>query len=253
MQPQIQYARTSDGVSIAFTAIGQGPAVIAFGMPATHLQVEWEAPENQRAYENAGRVSTFIRFDPRGFGLSDRDVTTFSPASMALDLEAIVQRIGAERFSLIALSWAGMVAIEYAARHPDSVSRMVLEQASARGSDYMNEQLKTLGELAQHDWELASESIYHFFAGWANHEQARFGARVLRAAVTPQTLARFIEQMSQHDVSDYLSRITLPVLSFRGHGPAVWMHNAGWPQRCRTRAFRCSVRTNQTSVRMQPS
>jgi pimeloyl-ACP methyl ester carboxylesterase len=86
MEPQIRYARTSDGVSIAYTALGHGPAVIAFGIPGSHLQAEWQVPESRQTYENAAQLSTFIRFDPRGFGLSDRDVSEFSPASMALDL-----------------------------------------------------------------------------------------------------------------------------------------------------------------------
>ena len=43
-EPQVQYAKTSDGVSIAFASIGQGPAVLYLIMPMSHLSVEIPEP-----------------------------------------------------------------------------------------------------------------------------------------------------------------------------------------------------------------
>jgi hypothetical protein len=42
MEPQIQYAKTSDGASIANYAIGQGPALLTLLMPMSHLEAEWQ-------------------------------------------------------------------------------------------------------------------------------------------------------------------------------------------------------------------
>ena len=42
MEPQVQYAKTSDGVSIAFYALGEGkPLVWMSAWPYQHLQLEW--------------------------------------------------------------------------------------------------------------------------------------------------------------------------------------------------------------------
>jgi len=47
MEPRIQYARTSDGVSIAFATAGEGPPLLSVTVPAfSHVQLGWdgEAP-----------------------------------------------------------------------------------------------------------------------------------------------------------------------------------------------------------------
>ena len=73
MEPQIRYTKTSDGVSIAYYAIGRGPALVYMPpMPMTHLELERKVDDLREAHEAAARASTFIRYDGRGFGLSDR-------------------------------------------------------------------------------------------------------------------------------------------------------------------------------------
>ena len=73
MEPQIQYVKTSDGVSIAYYAMGHGPAVLYLILPPSHLEAEWQIESFRVAYTAIAQTSTFIRLDPRGFGLSDRD------------------------------------------------------------------------------------------------------------------------------------------------------------------------------------
>ena len=75
MEPRIQYAKTSDGVSIAYYAIGQGPAFVWMELPS-HLQAERKLL-TRRGYEDVSRIATLVRYDPRGFGLSERDISDF--------------------------------------------------------------------------------------------------------------------------------------------------------------------------------
>ena len=52
VEPRIQYAKTSDGVSIAYTVFGEGPPlVIPPSLTASHLQMEWEMPARRAAFE----------------------------------------------------------------------------------------------------------------------------------------------------------------------------------------------------------
>ena len=76
MEPRIQYAKTSDGVSIAYWTLGEGPPLIWIqNVVTSHIQMEWHVPFFRRWYEPLAAVMMLVRYDPRGFGLSDRDVT----------------------------------------------------------------------------------------------------------------------------------------------------------------------------------
>ena len=89
MEPRIQYAKTSDGVSIAFWTLGQGPALIQMPSPPfSHIQLEWQLPDARRSYEHLSQRRQLIRFDWRGSGLSDREITDFSLDALVLDVEA---------------------------------------------------------------------------------------------------------------------------------------------------------------------
>ncbi len=65
-------------MSIAYYAIGQGPAVLYLTMPMSHLEEEWRVDPLRLAFTAAAQQSTFVRVDPRGFGLSDRDPRDFA-------------------------------------------------------------------------------------------------------------------------------------------------------------------------------
>jgi pimeloyl-ACP methyl ester carboxylesterase len=76
---------------------------------------------------------TFIRYDERGCGLSAWEVGEFSFEDWVDDLESVVDAIGLQSFPLLVVSQGGAVAIEYAARHPEKVSHLVLCSPYARG------------------------------------------------------------------------------------------------------------------------
>ena len=103
MEPRIQYAKTADGLSIAFYAIGQGPPQV-YMVPhgVNHLELEWQIPQLRQAYERAARHNLYVRYDPRGFGLSDRDIADFSVEALVRDLEAVADHLGLDRFQLVA-------------------------------------------------------------------------------------------------------------------------------------------------------
>ena len=73
-----------------------------------------------------GRFATVIRYDERGYGMSDRDVADFDLPQRVTDLEAVADAAGLGRFALLGMSQGGPVAVTYATRHPGRVSRLVL-------------------------------------------------------------------------------------------------------------------------------
>ena len=45
MEPRIQYAKTTDGVSIAFWTLGEGMPLVHMPLLLSHIQLEWEIAE----------------------------------------------------------------------------------------------------------------------------------------------------------------------------------------------------------------
>ena len=85
-EPRIQYAKTSDGVSIAFWTIGEGmPGVTMPAGPLSHIQLEWQWPEWRHFYERVTAKRMLVRYDGRGTGLSEREHgLTHRAASLSL-------------------------------------------------------------------------------------------------------------------------------------------------------------------------
>jgi len=86
--------------------------------PLSHLQAEWHIPEIRNWYERLAAKRMLVRYDSRGAGLSERDVTDWSVDARLLDLEAMVDRLRLERFALFGFLHSSPVAIAYAARPP---------------------------------------------------------------------------------------------------------------------------------------
>jgi len=105
MEPRIQYAKTSDGVNIAFATVGAGPPLVwVSGHVSSHVQLEWEQPVIRGGF--AGVVSggmRLVRFDARGSGLSDRHVLDLSVNALVRDCEAVVDLLQLDRFALVAV------------------------------------------------------------------------------------------------------------------------------------------------------
>ena len=134
-EPQIQYAKTKDGVSIAFATLGEGMPFVHMPFPFSHLQLDWEVPEFRSWRERLAKGRQFVTYDVRGTGLSDRDVTDFSLDAGVRDLEAVVDRLSLERFVLFAPGLRGLVGVAYAVRHPERVSHFILWNTGARTTD----------------------------------------------------------------------------------------------------------------------
>jgi class 3 adenylate cyclase/pimeloyl-ACP methyl ester carboxylesterase len=212
MEPQIQFAKTADGVSIAYYAIGQGPTVVWMELPS-HLQAERKLlPDQRRIYEGVSRIATLVRYDHRGFGLSERDISAFQLDTLVSDLEAVVDKLGLTTFVLAgAGGFTAPVAISYAAAHPERVSRLVLGLGFARIAPQFHQQVQTLLLLGS-DWRFASEAYFRLALGWEDEERSRAFAAVWREASTFDAFRAFSRDVGQWDVRDLLPSVVMPTL-----------------------------------------
>ncbi len=214
MEPRIQYATTTDDVSIAFSTLGEGMPVVSMPfLVFSHLQHEWETPEIRQWYERLIEKWRLIRYDGRGTGLSQRDVNDYSLDAWVLDLEAVVDRLGLERFVLYVGGGSGPLAITYAARHPERVQHLILAATWARTASLpASLRYETIMTLMEKDWELFTETYAHVQMGWAAGEQARRQAALMRESITPDAMRKTIEARDTFDVSELLAQLKSPTL-----------------------------------------
>jgi class 3 adenylate cyclase len=209
MEPRIQYAKTADGVSIAFWTLGEGtPHVEMPNLPYSHIQLEWQDPGHRLWYKPWAGKRKLVRYDGRGTGLSDRNVADYSVDAHMLDLEAVVERLGVQRFALLGPVNTAPVAVAYAARHPEAVSHLLLwcPWAWARGA-----RSGAFRALLERDWELFTESLA-YASGWSTGEEAHSFAAYLRECTTPEAARAILNALAEFDVITVLSQVRSPTL-----------------------------------------
>ncbi|GAB3532005.1 hypothetical protein GCM10027403_03450 [Arthrobacter tecti] len=128
---QVRFCRSSDGVSIAYAVHGNGPPLVLNSCWLSHLEFDWSSPVWRHYLDALGSFATVIRFDERGFGMSDRSVTDFRLELRVADLAAVVDHAGLTRFALMAMAQGGPVAVRYAVENPGRVTRLVFADTHA--------------------------------------------------------------------------------------------------------------------------
>jgi class 3 adenylate cyclase len=213
MEPGIQYARTRDGVSIACSSLGSGPPLVVTPVFVWgHIQRSHDNPHNRAFIRGITENSTLIDYDHRGSGLSDRDITEFSLESFVMDLEAVVDHFRLETFALMGSDLSGPIAIEYAARHPERVSRLILWCTFAKTPDF--EQYRDLGrvmQLVETNWELYTQTAAHVLAGWES-ENALELAKFMRESISADAYPAYWAARKEFDVTSILPKIQCPTL-----------------------------------------
>ena len=134
-RPEIRYAKTVDGLNIAYAVVGDGPLDLVY-VPgfASHVEMVWEEPSFARSYSRLASFSRVIFLDKRGTGLSDR-VDTLSPATLEQrmdDIRAVMDAAGAERAVLYGMSEGAPMSVLFAATYPERVEALVLYGAVMR-------------------------------------------------------------------------------------------------------------------------
>ena len=223
---QVRFCTAPDGVRIAYAVHGQGPPLVMTTCWLSHLQHDWESPVWRHFLEDLGRFVTVIRFDERGHGLSDWDVTDHSLPARLGDLEAVIDAAGYERFALMAMAQGGPVAISYAAAHPGRVEKLVFygSYSSARQglSDEELDVEDTFGQLIKVGWAREDSTFRRVFTSLmipgATEEQMRWLDDLQRVAASATTAYTARRQRVLADADHLLAELDLPVLVTHSRG-----------------------------------
>ena len=226
--PRISFSRSFDGARIALAIAGNGPPLVKVANYMSHLEYDWSSPVWRHWLEELTREHTLVTSDERGSGLSDWDVEDVSFEAWVRDLEAVVDTVGLRRFPLFAMSQAGAVAVAYAARHPERVTRLILLGAYARGwlnrdlSEEQVEEEKVMITLMRVGWGRENPAFRRVFATQlfpeATTEELRALEQQMRVSVSPENAVRLESEMHGIDVRHLAPGIRAPTLILHARG-----------------------------------
>jgi pimeloyl-ACP methyl ester carboxylesterase/tRNA A-37 threonylcarbamoyl transferase component Bud32 len=224
---QIRFCRSTDGVRLAYAAVGHGPPLVKAANWLSHLEFDWNSPVWRPWLAELSRHHTLVRYDERGCGLSDWDAD-FSLEAWVQDLETVVDAHGLERFPLLGISQGGPIAITYAVRHPERVSHLILYGSYARGR---RRWIQTEQELAEIDLMVEMVRV-----GWGKDhpafrqvfttlfipdgtpEQFRWMNELQRVTTSPENAVRLLQTLHLLDCRQAARQVQVPTLVLHGTG-----------------------------------
>ena len=220
--PQVRFCTTTDGVRIAFGVSGSGWPFVKTPNWLNHLELDVDSPVWRAWIERVSRQHTLVRYDARGCGLSDRDLLRPSFATNLLDLQAVVDAARLDKFILFGASQGAAVAIEYAARHPERVSHLILYGAYLRGamkrddSPGSKDEALALLKLVELGWGRENSAFRQVFATQfipdSTPQQLLAFDEIQRKTVSPEGAAALLRTFYEVDVAEFAARVRCPTL-----------------------------------------
>jgi pimeloyl-ACP methyl ester carboxylesterase len=221
LKQDIKFCKSPGGVRLAYATVGEGPPLVQTANWLTHLEFDWESPVSRSTLERLAAGRRLVRYDERGCGLSDWQVEDISFDAFLRDLETVVDAVGLTRFDLFGRSQGSAVAMAYAVRHPERVSRLVLQNGYAQGRDRSGdpaeaEKAAALRTLIRQGWGDEHSALLPAFTAMyapdSTPEQIQGLAALQRLSASAENAMRIREACDQVDVADLLPRVKAPTL-----------------------------------------
>jgi pimeloyl-ACP methyl ester carboxylesterase/DNA-binding CsgD family transcriptional regulator len=220
MDQTIRFVTAEDGVKLAYASSGKGPPLLKTANWLNHLEFDWQSPVWLHWFDAFSTHNTLYRYDIRGTGLSDWVDSKLSFEQQVADLELVADSAGLERFALLGISQGASVAIEYAARHPERVSQLVLHGGyvlgwAKRGPTPLRNG-NALTELVRIGWGAGTDAYRRMFAELlipeATPEQVKWFTELQKRTTRPEIAARIMEASGVIDVVNRLPLVKAPTL-----------------------------------------
>jgi class 3 adenylate cyclase len=221
--PETHYAKTADGIHIAYQVVGDGPIDLLF-MPfqGTHIELAWEFPPFVRVFRRLASFSRLIRFDLRGSGLSDPLGISERPTleERAKEMLAVLDAAGSAQAAVVANNVVGPLAIFFAASYPKRTSSLVLDGCYARlarAADYPwgvpTEVLEDAVARVQTDRESdPGQTLRYTAPSLKDPELLATWRRYTRSALSPAGAMAMAEMALFADVRPVLPAVQAPTL-----------------------------------------
>lgn len=224
VRQQIGFCSSLDGTRIAVASSGAGPVLLRAAHWLSHVDYDLESPVWRPWVEALSARNRFLRYDPRGCGLSERFVADLSLAAWQEDLEAVAASIPEPNFVLLGLSQGGALAIAYALKHPERVSHLVLMNAYGQGarvrakSDAERLESETMVNFVRIGWGRDNPAYCRFFTNLfipgGTPEQHQWWGDLERVTASAEVAALLLQEMHGIDVLEAAAELRVPTLIF---------------------------------------
>lgn len=249
------FVQTDDGVRLAFSVRGTGRDTVIVPV-AVWLEKEFQSMGNGR---------TWIFYDPRGRGRSDRvaDSVRLGLEADVRDLEAIRSHFAVSKMALLGWSYFGAVVADYAKQFPQRVERLIqLHPISPRRDPYAEQDMaerrrradgaewETLQALRREGASTRDPEGYcrianHFFFSLQVADTAnlrRIGSDVCRFEnEQPANLDRLFARApasQPYDWREWIARLNVPTLVVHGErDPIPIAGSREWGMRANARVL----------------
>ena len=218
---EVTFCRSADGINLALAAVGAGPPLIKVANWLTHIEYDWESPIWLPLLQQLAARYRLIRYDGRGNGLADRDVSEISFAAFVSDLETVVEAAHVQRSAFLGISQGAAVAIAYAVRHPDRVSKLILyggyaQGRNKRGSAAEVEMAQAFLTIMRHGWGDEHSAFMKAFSSVffpnGSPQQIKWLVDLQRVTTSPENAVRIRNACDDIDVTELLPKVQVPTL-----------------------------------------
>jgi pimeloyl-ACP methyl ester carboxylesterase len=230
VRQHLHIATTTDGVRLGWARVGAGPVLVKTANWLTHLRYDLESPVWRHWIEFLGAHFDFLRYDERGCGMSDRIVEQVTPEAWLLDLQCVVDaaRI-AQPMILLGISQGSIAAIQFAIRHPERVSHLVLyggyTEGWARREGGDTAHSRAVLEMVRVGWGSSNpvfrQAFTSRFLPEGTHEQLDWFNALCRESVSPEMAVRLLEARANVSIGDLLAQVRVPTLVLHARADEV--------------------------------
>jgi pimeloyl-ACP methyl ester carboxylesterase len=202
---------TDDGISLAFRAVGDGPAGVLFlhgwAGSAAYFDETLDCLDSAR--------TRLVTFDLRGHGASDKATTDFSLDRLAADTLTVMDAAGLSQAVIVGFSMSGKFAQYVACIEPSRVGGQVLVAGSPAGEIALPDEMLDDWYSRAGSAELMIELVREFVVAPVDEAALeRFGRDA--AAVPRSALEGTMSACITSSFSDRLATMTAPTLVVGG-------------------------------------
>ena len=226
----IRFCTAPDGAELPFSTAGSGPNLVKVANWLNHLEKDWASPMWAPLFREISSFRKLLRYDSRGVGLSDWNIPDISYESFLTDFETVTNAEAHEPFAILGISQGAAVAIDYAARHPERVTHLILWGGFARGRRQRGNP-ENLAEseafitLMRQGWGKRSSPFRDMFASLylpdATEEQIGWWSDMQRLATSADNAVLLRTTIDDINVGDLLPKISVPTLIMHSEGDLV--------------------------------
>jgi class 3 adenylate cyclase len=219
VNPETGYAKTDDGVYIAYQTLGDGPVDIVWQFEwIGNVDTIWGFRPYAEWFRGLASFSRLILHDRRGMGASSRDMAPPNLETRAADLGAVLDAVGSERPVLGGAYEGGAPNVLFAATFPERVHSLFWWYPAPRTTkapDYpFGASAELLEQATKDTLERWGTDDYVFVTSenpTVQGEVAPWGL-LSRQTATPDVAAKMDRIYNESDVRGAMPAIAAPVL-----------------------------------------